>query len=100
MYFALESNAIDLSGYTTLINASITPQLLSARLFAKAVYSLPEMCSDLLSKSPFMQQVVFDVIRGDRTFKEMTTALLLGMPRIVVETLFKHEQPKMQMADG
>jgi geranylgeranyl reductase family protein len=100
MYYALESKEIDLSGYTRLINASITPQLLSARLFAKAVYALPEVCSDLLSKSPFMQQMVFDVIRGDRTFIEMTTALLLGMPRIVVETLFKHEQRKMQMADG
>jgi hypothetical protein len=43
---------------------------------------------------------VFDVIRGDRTFKEMTTGLLLGMPRIVVETLFKREQPQIQMADG
>jgi geranylgeranyl reductase family protein len=100
MYYALERNEIDLSGYTQLINASITPQLLSARLFAKVVYALPEMCSDLISKSPFMQQMVFDVIRGDRTFKEMTTALFLGMPRIVLETLLKREQPKIQMADG
>ena len=100
MFIALERQEFDLSGYTELINASITPQLLTARLFAKAVYSLPEMCSDLISKSPFMQQIIFDAIRGDRTFKEMTTALVLGMPRILVETLFKHEQPKMQMADG
>jgi geranylgeranyl reductase family protein len=100
MYYALDSKEIDLSGYTTLINASITPQLLSARLFARAVYALPEMCSNLISKSPFMQEIVFGVIRGDRTFKELTTELLLGMPRIVVETLFKHEQPKVQMADG
>jgi flavin-dependent dehydrogenase len=100
MFNALGSNQIDLSSYTNLINASITPQLLSARLFAKAIYSLPELCSDLISRSPYMQQMVFGVIRGDRTFIEMTTALLLGMPRIVVESLFKHEQPKMQMADG
>ena len=100
MYHALESKEIDLSGYTQLINASITPQLISARLFAKAVYALPEMCSDLMYKSPTMQQMVFDVIRGNRTFIELTTGLLLGMPRIVLETLFKHEQPKMQLADG
>jgi geranylgeranyl reductase family protein len=100
MYYALESNNTDLSGYTSVINASITPQLLSARLFAKVVYSLPELCSDLLSKSPHMQEIIFDVIRGDRTFIEMTRSLLLGMPRIVVETLFKHEQQKIQMADG
>jgi geranylgeranyl reductase family protein len=99
MLNALESKVIDLSGYTAWINASITPQLLSARLFAKVVYALPEMCSDLISKSPFMQQMVFDVIRGDRSFKEMTSALLLGMPRIVIETLFKHEQAMAQVAD-
>lgn len=99
MYYALESRQIDLSGYTKLINASITPQLLSARMFAKVVYALPEMCSDLLSKSPFMQQMVFDVLRGDRTFKQMTAGLFLGVPRIVIESLFKHEQPKIQMAD-
>ena len=100
MYYALESREFDLTGYTRLINASITPQLLSARLFARAVYSLPEMCSELLSKSPFMQDMVFDVIRGDRTFKQMTAALLFGMPRIVMETLFRHDQPKAQLADG
>jgi geranylgeranyl reductase family protein len=100
MYYALESKQVDLSGYTNLINASITPQLLSARLFAKAVYSLPELCSDLLSKSPFMQQVVFDVLRGDRTFKELTKDLILGVPRIVLETIFGHEQPNLQPADG
>jgi len=100
IYYALASTVVDLSEYTRLINASITPQLLSARLFARAVYTLPEMCSDLLSKSPFMQQMVFDVIRGNRTFKEMTTALILGMPRIVAESLFRHEQPAAQMANG
>ncbi len=100
MFYALESKEIDLSGYTQLINASITPQLVSARLFAKVVYALPEVCTDLISKSPTMQEIVFGVIRGDRTFKELTTALLVGMPRIVVETLFGHEHPVTQMADG
>ncbi len=100
MYHALQSREFDLSGYTNLVNASITPQLLSARLFAKAVYALPELCSDLLSRSPFMQEMVFDVIRGDRSFKEMTSALLLGMPRIVLETLFKHQQAISQAADA
>lgn len=100
MYEVLMRRASDLSGYTELINASITPQLLTARLFAKAVYALPELCSDLLSKSPFMQQMVFDVIRGDRSFKEMTTALVLGMPRIIIESLFKHEQVVPQAADA
>lgn len=100
MFAALDSRQFDLSGYSALINASITPQLLSARLFAKAVYALPEVCSDLLSRSPTMQEMVFDVIRGGLTFKQLTTGLLLGMPRIVVESLFKHELPTLQAADG
>jgi geranylgeranyl reductase family protein len=100
MFAALESRRFDLSGYTALINASITPQLLSARLFARAVYALPDVCSDLLSKSPTMQEMVFDVIRGGLTFRQLTTGLLLGMPRIVVESLFKHELPNLQAADG
>ena len=100
MYYTLQNREIDLSGYTELINASITPQLLSARLFARAVYALPEMCSDLLSKSPFMQQMVFEVLRGDRTFKDLTAALVFSMPRIVVEALFKHEQALVQSADA
>ena len=100
MYQALLSKEIDLSAYTRLINASITPQFLSARLFARAVYALPEMCSDLLSKSPHMQKMVFDVIRGDRTFKELTTGLILGMPHILADTLFRREQPQAQLADG
>ncbi len=100
MYSALQSREFDLSGYTNLVNASITPQLISARLFARAVYALPELGSELLSKSPFMQQMVFDVIRGDRSFREMTTALLLGMPRIVIETLFKHEQARASTAEA
>jgi geranylgeranyl reductase family protein len=100
MYAALQSCEFDLSGYTNLINASITPQLLSARLFARVVYALPEMCSDLLSKSPFMQQMVFDVIRGDRSFKEMTNALFLGVPRIVLETLFRHEPVNAHTAEA
>jgi geranylgeranyl reductase family protein len=100
MFYALESKNVDLSGYTNLINASITPQLLSARLFARVVYALPEMCSNLLSKSPFMQQMVFDVIRGDRSFKEMTSALLLGMPRVVIESLFRQERGLPQASDA
>jgi flavin-dependent dehydrogenase len=100
MYAALQSHEFDLSGYTNLINASITPQLLSARLFARVVYALPEMCSGLLSKSPFMQQMVFDVIRGDRSFKEMTNALFLGVPRIVLETLFRHEPINAHAAEA
>ncbi len=100
MFMALESGDFDLSGYTELINASITPQLLSARYFARAVYAMPGMCSELLSRSPTMQAKVFAVLRGNLTFKEMTSAILLGMPRILVESLFRQDQPAVQMVDG
>ncbi|HEX9091891.1 MAG TPA: geranylgeranyl reductase family protein [Anaerolineales bacterium] len=84
---AIENQAFDLSGYTRLINASITPQLRVARLFAKVVFALPQFSSDLLSRSPFLQQLVIDVIQGKRTFREIATASVSGVPRIVTETL-------------
>jgi geranylgeranyl reductase family protein len=85
---AIKNQVFDLSGYTRLINASITPQLRAARLFAKVVYSLPQFSSDLLSRSPYLQQLVIDVIQGRRTFREIAVALVPGLPRIVTETLF------------
>jgi flavin-dependent dehydrogenase len=100
IYYALESNEVDLSEYTRLINASITPQFLSARLFARAVYSLPELCSDLLSKSPLMQKMVFDVLRGDRTFRQLTSGLIIAIPQIVAETLRAPRRSETLMADG
>ncbi len=94
MYYALVSQKIDLSEYTRLIHSSITPQLRAARLFAWVVYALPKLCSELLSRSPFLQRMILEVLRGERTFKEMTPALLSGIPRIVVET-FRRQNPSM-----
>lgn len=90
IFSAMERHEFDLSGYTALINATITPQLSSARLFSKLIYSLPEFSTHLLSRSRFLQQLVFDVIRGNRTFKELTAAVIFGIPRIVAEMFFKH----------
>ena len=84
---AIENQVFDLSGYTRLINASITPQLKTARLFAKVVFALPQFSSDLLSRSPYLQQMVIDVIRGRRTFSEIAAAVVSGVPRVVTETI-------------
>ena len=84
----MENQVFDLNGYTRLINASFTPQLRVARLFAKVVYALPQLSSDLLSRSPYLQQLVIDVIQGRRTFREIASASVSGVPRVVTETLF------------
>lgn len=93
MFNALVSQEYDLHGYTKLVNASIIPQLRSAALIARVFYSIPEVCSNLLSKSPSLQNLVMEVLRGDRTFRQTDAALLLGMPRILAETILKRHQP-------
>lgn len=87
IFTAFVRQEFDLSGYTREVNASFIPQLSSARLFANLVYSLPKMSTELLSRSPYLQRQVFDVLRGNRTFRQMAVSVLLGTPRIVLETL-------------
>jgi geranylgeranyl reductase family protein len=87
MTAALENPIQDLSAYSELIHSTVSPQLSYARLFSAIVYHFPHLCSNLLSRSPVMQQSVFSALRGDRTFKQMSKALLLGLPRILIEAI-------------
>lgn len=84
---ALQAGWADVSTYTTRVHQLILPQLAAAHSFANLVYRLPEVCSVILSCSPWMQEVLFSALRGNRTFSQMTTELLAGVPRILFETL-------------
>ncbi len=91
IFAALERQVFDMSGYTREINSSFAPQLSAARLFANLVYSLPKISSELLSRSPYLQRRLFDVLRGSRTFRGMAASVLLGAPRIVLEWILAHQ---------
>ncbi len=89
MFNALITMDFDLHAYTNQVNNTIIPELSAARSFAKLVYSLPGLSSELLSRNPFLQKMVMEVIRGDRKFRGMMTAVILGMARILGESLLR-----------
>ena len=99
MVQALQVGEIDLSEYTNRVNAMLTPQFLYARLFAGIVYLIPDVCSVLLSRSPWMQEAVFSAMRGNLKIKDMTGMLLRGMPRILLEALVGSQAP-LAASDG
>jgi len=85
MYAALRDVRLDLSDYTRQVHQLITPMLAQARQFAALVYALPEVCSVMLGSSPWMQEVLFSALRGNRTYRQMISNLIIGAPRIFAE---------------
>lgn len=87
MAAALNSDRIDLNEYSQLVHTLIVEQQRYAALFARVVYRFPRQCSQLLSRSSRMQDLVFSAIRGDRTFRQMSTALARNLPNILLESI-------------
>jgi geranylgeranyl reductase family protein len=87
MAAALGRDDSDLREYTRQVHAQIISQQRYAALFAGIVYRIPRQCSLLLSRSPLMQDLVFSVIRGDRTFRQMSAKMGRSLPRILLEAL-------------
>jgi geranylgeranyl reductase family protein len=81
----LRGSLPDLRNYTHRINLEIVQQLQQARRFARLVYLFPQIGTTLLSKSSLMQQMVFGEIRGDLTFQQLNQALMLRLPRIMLQ---------------
>jgi geranylgeranyl reductase family protein len=99
MFAALRDGNADLSEYTRQVNRQIVPLLVQARQFASFVYALPELCSVLLSVSPWMQEVLFSTLRGNRTYEQMSNGLMFGAPRIFLDmviSLFKHGKRSLE----
>lgn len=78
---------MDLSIYTQRINAEIVQQFAYARRLAGIVYQFPRFSSQLISKSPLMQTLIFGSVRGDFTFGTVNRLLLQSMPRIFWQAL-------------
>lgn len=84
---ALEGGVVYLKEYTARVNAEIVHQFRYARRLAAIVYRLPRQCSLALARSPLMQEAVFDVMRGDLTFRQLTHTLARRLPRILQEAI-------------
>jgi len=87
----LKTGIMDLSPYTRQVNFEIVSQLAQARLLANLVYRFPYQCSLLISKSIQMQKIVFGVIRGDYTFRQLNYLLILKLPSIIKQALWSKE---------
>jgi len=87
MAAALNSDRSDLCEYTRLVHALIVKQQRHAAYFAQIVYRFPWQCSQLLSRSPRMQDLVFSAIRGNRNFQQMSAELVRSLPRILLESV-------------
>lgn len=87
IYPALRVNAIDLSEYTRQVRRQLAPQFRRARQLARLVYALPEVSSSLLASSPWMQDILFSALRGNRTYKQMVSDLLLGAPYVLAKAI-------------
>lgn len=83
----LKGNLAGLSSYTSRINLEIVSHLGQARLLARTIYQFPWIGSYLLSKSLAMQQIIFNAIRGDRTFRQVNRSLIRQLPLILAQTL-------------
>lgn len=84
-YFDGLENGLD--RYTELINQHIVSDLQHARRLSKPVYFSPEFGTKLFSRSPFLQELVFGVMRGDLTFEKFNKKILFGLPLIFTQAL-------------
>jgi len=80
-------DSADLSVYTQRVNSEIVQQLVYAKRIAKIVYRFPKFCSLVFSKSSHLQELVFDTIRGDLSYRALYRSLIQSMPGICWQVL-------------
>ncbi|MEN6393831.1 MAG: geranylgeranyl reductase family protein, partial [Anaerolineaceae bacterium] len=80
-------DSADLSVYTQRVNSEIAQQLVYAKRIAKIVYRFPKFCSLVFSKSSHLQELVFDTIRGDLSYRALYRSLIQSMPGICWQVL-------------
>ncbi len=84
---ALSNNLNSINDYTHLIDEQIRNQFTYASQLAGMVYRFPRLCSTLLCRSSYIQEVIFDAIRGDITYKRLNYLLWTHFYRILAEGL-------------
>ncbi len=83
---AMESGQ-ELVEYSKQIHAAFNKQFRIASQFASIVYSLPRLASSLLSGSSFLQESLFNTLRGDSGYSELRRKIVHHLPRIIGEVL-------------
>lgn len=83
----MESESSDLSQYTHRINNQFMQQFKEAQRFAHFVYRFPKFCSTALSRSPFVFEAIFTLLRGEIDFKQLSRSLIGRSPQIFYEMI-------------
>lgn len=83
IYKAFEDGSFDLSDYTNEVNKRIVRQFNYASLVGDLVYRLPRLGVSLVNRCEYIQDSVFDTMRGDISFKELFYRLVIGLPKII-----------------
>jgi len=77
----------DLSHYSEQINAALIPQFKAARHLSMLVYSLPFLNVLLLCASTKLQQIILDLLRGDRSYTRIWETLKTRVPSTIWKTI-------------
>jgi len=84
---ALSNNLNIINGYTHIIDEKIRSQFTYTNQLAGFVYRFPRLSSTLLCRSSYLQEIIFDTIRGDITYKRLKYLLFKNYYRIFAEGL-------------
>lgn len=77
----------DLSGYTRQVNDTIVSQFTYAKKIAFLVNCLPVINVRIFTASPILQNMVMDLLRGDRSHRQVWDDLKRHFPKIIQEVL-------------
>ena len=83
----LLSGNSDLQEYSAIINRTINHDLHYARNFANLAYNLPRFMLYVLQKSPVVQDLIFNTIRGKLNFEDLQKLMIRKLPLILIQLI-------------
>jgi len=85
----LQGSTGDLSGYSKRINHTLVKQFKYARRFSLLVNALPDLNTAILKVSHTVQNMVIDLLRGEKSYQETWQGLKALFPRSIQKILHR-----------
>jgi geranylgeranyl reductase family protein len=80
---------LDFEAYTRRIWEEILPHFQYAQRIANVMYRHPKLATNMLHRSKRMQDVMFGVISGEHTYRDLYRAITWEAPLLLGEVIFK-----------
>jgi flavin-dependent dehydrogenase len=80
---------LDFDAYTRRIWEEILPHFQYAQRIANVMYRHPKLATNMLHRSKRMQDVMFGVISGEHTYRDLYRAITWEAPLLLGEVIFK-----------